>query len=438
MAQHLLGALRVPSTSGQIEAAAVKSRSRLQHVFDALAQLLTRKRITVQASLLAILLWGAYAVNLATPGLRDLAGDFKGGDFLHFYIAGSLLRAGRAIDLYDPSAHAVLQKALLPQSAGTYFVPMYGPQFYLLVEPLAALPYAWAALVWALLNGALYFGSCYAVLRTCRYLRSQSGLVFLLAVAYPAFFSLIAFGQSSAPALALFVLAFLALETRQAFLAGLAIGCLVYKPQLGVAAGIALLGAGEWKLIAGAITAAVTQLGFAWIYFGSEVMKRYGQSFFRLRSAEPFLEPKLYQMHSLRSFWSLLLPWESAAFAVYLLSAVAILLVGVICWRRGKDGRLVFATLLFCTVLVAPHLWTYDLVILAPAFLLIAEWVLQHPARQTAKRVWLVLYACYALPLLGPLARFTRVQLSVIAFAVMMFVLWKANSNLCERSEPLA
>jgi hypothetical protein len=33
------------------------------------------------------------------------------------------------------------------------------------------------------------------------------------------------------------------------------------------------------------------------------------------------------------------------------------------------------------------------------------------------------LYSCYALPLLGLVAQFTRVQLSVIAFAVMTLAL---------------
>jgi hypothetical protein len=166
-------------------------------------------------------------------------------------------------------------------------------------------------------------------------------------------------------------------------------------------------------------------------------MKRYGEAFLRLPSAQPFLEPKLYQMHSLRSFWSLLLPWKSVAFGLYATSALAILAIGVTCWRRGRDRRLVFATLLLCTVLVAPHLWIYDLVILAPAFVLVGDWALQHCQGQTAGDIWLLLYACYLLPLLGPLAKFTRVQLSVIAFAGTLFLLSKVNANLSNRSEVL-
>src|SRR5205807_5718859 len=133
--------------------------------------------------------------------------------------------------------------------------------------------------------------------------------------------------------------------------------------------------------------------------------------------------PKLYQMHSLRSFWSLLLPWRNAALVLYILCSVALLALGIVHWRRAKDLRLRYAMLLLGTVLVAPHLWIYDLVILAPALLLIGDWVLEHRERESAADVRLLLYSCYTLPLLGLVAQFTRVQLSVIAFAAMTLVL---------------
>ena len=43
----------------------------------------------------------------------------------------------------------------------------------------------------------------------------------------------------------------------------------------------------------------------------------------------PLLEPRLYQTHSLRAFWSLLLPWPRVAFALYAVSTVAILVLAV-------------------------------------------------------------------------------------------------------------
>jgi hypothetical protein len=422
-----------PTTSKQIESRTGTRAMLVRHVVDRFANLLTRKRIAAQSGVLAIVLWSAYAINLAIPGLLDRAGHVKGADFLHFYTAAQLLRAGRANELYDPTAHARLQTALLRESAGTYFVPMYGPQVYLMFEPLAALPYRLAALAWGLLNGVLYFGSCYALLRTCRYLRSQAHLVFLLAAAYPPFFSLVAFGQSSAPALVLFVVAFRALRSRHRFLAGLAIGSLVYKPQLALAGVTILVVAGEWKTISGAMTAAIAQLGFAWAYFGSGVMNRYLQTFLNLRNSEPFLEPKLYQMHSLRTFWSLLLPGRNLALTVYIVTSIIFLALGIKAWKKREDLRLRFAVLLLCTVLVAPHLWIYDLVIVAPVFLLVGEWMLEGSER---RNVAVLLYACYVLPLLGPLAQFTRVQLSVVVFALMVLVLCKRDLSLLANAQP--
>ena len=396
----------------------------MQFLVFRLSKLLTPRRLAIYASLLASCLWSAYAIDLATPGLRDRAGNFKAADFLHFYTAATLIRNGRADVLYDPSVLAALQQKMLPQSAGTYFVAMYGPQVYLLFTPLATLPYGWAALIWSLLNCAIYAGCCYALWRSSPALKRCGHLVFLLAVAYPGFFSLIAFGQSSAPALVLFTLAFLALKIRQPFLAGLAIGCLIYKPQLGIAAAIVFTMAGEWRIIAGAAIAAATQLGLAWTLFGSEVLRHHAEMLLRLSPAQPFLEPKLYQMHSLRSFWMLLVPWRSGAMGLYLISAVAALAITVACWRKGCDLRLRYAALLFCTALVAPHLWIYDLVILVPAFVLTADWALESSSNPLKSLLGVVLYGCYVLPLLGPITSVIRLQLSVPAFAVCLWVLW--------------
>ena len=71
-------------------------------------------------------------------------------------------------------------------------------------------------------------------------------------------------------------------------------------------------------------------------------------------------------MHSLRAFWNLLLPWPDAAFTLYILTAIGILIFAIACWRRPAPLEHRFAIMLLATVLVAPHLTVYDLVILTP------------------------------------------------------------------------
>jgi hypothetical protein len=78
-------------------------------------------------------------------------------------------------------------------------------------------------------------------------------------------------------------------------------------------------------------------------------------------------------------------------------------------------------------VLVSPHLTVYDLVILAPAFLLLADW-----AEGKWFRVpWLgwLLYLTYLLPLTGPAARWTHLQLSVLAMTALLWVIYRNASD---------
>jgi hypothetical protein len=78
-------------------------------------------------------------------------------------------------------------------------------------------------------------------------------------------------------------------------------------------------------------------------------------------------------------------------------------------------------------VLVAPHLTVYDLVILAPAFILLADWLVGQPPTESTWWLGTLLYLVYMLPLLGFLTRRTHVQLSVVAMAATVFLLWSIS-----------
>ena len=105
----------------------------------------------------------------------------------------------------------------------------------------------------------------------------------------------------------------------------------------------------------------------------------------------------MYQTHSLRSFWSSLLPWPRVALILYGVSALAVLVFAVRVWKGGLPPALRFPTFLFATVLVSPHLSVYDLIILAPAFLLLADWAMSHADDQSAPLIQHLLYFCYPL-----------------------------------------
>jgi alpha-1,2-mannosyltransferase len=386
---------------------------------------LTARRIRVHGLLLVICMWSVYAADLATPGLRDRNGLVKGTDFLHFYTLGTLaLHRGGQV-LYDMQAQSTLAQKIGPGISATLYVPLYGPQVSLLFSPFALLPYGWALLAWLLLNAALYGLCVYAVWKTCPNLQGHGWTVLILAIAFPGFFHLVAWGQTSGLALACFTLAFLALRSHRLFFAGLAIGGLIFKPQLGCAAAVIFIMSGEGKIVLGAVISALAQLAVAWGYYGTAVMRDYWHALLHVREIIPLLEPRPYQMHSLRAFWSLLLPWPSGAFALYIASALAVLVLTFRVWKSKLPLGVRYSALLIATVLVSPHLTVYDLVILAPAFLWFADWTLESFGQRSVSAVPALLYACYPLFLLGPLTRFTHLQLSVPA---MVALLWTSNA----------
>jgi len=386
------------------------------------ASWVTARRIRVHGLLLAVCLWTAYAVEMSTPGLRDRNGLIKGTDFLHFYTLGNIALQRRGDLLYDMQAQAALLQKLVPDAAGNVYVPLYGPQVSLLFTPLARMSYPAALTIWLLVNTLIYGTCCYLMWKHCANLRAQPWTVLIAALAFPGFFHLILWGQTSGLALLCFTLAFLALNKNRPYLAGLAMGSLIFKPQLGLAAAVIFLFASEWKLIAGAILAALAQLGIGWLYYGTPVTREYLSALMNVRNVLPMLEPRPYQMHSLRAFWSLLIPWPPLAFILYVATAVAVLAVAARCWRSKIPLGLRYSALMLATVLVAPHLTVYDLVVLAPVFLLMADWALGTGAK-SSPFVPILIYLCYPLFLLGPLARLTHLQLSVIAMTELLFLI---------------
>ncbi len=384
---------------------------------------LTVRRIQVHALLLAVGIWTAYAVNLNTPGLRDRGGQIKGSDFLHFYTLGTLAHQNRGDLLYNIPEQTDLLQKIVPEARGYIYVPLYGPQVSLFFCPFAYLPYSRAWVAWSLLNVLIYAACCYAVWKCCANLGGHGWTVLLAACAFPGISQLLVWGQTSGLALLFFALAYLALRNKRDFLAGLAIGCLIFKPQLGLAASVVFLCTQRWKILSGALLSGSLQLMIAWLHYGSSVMRDYVDALARSGHLMALLEPRLYQTHSLRTFWSMIMPWPGAAFGFYLASAAIVLILVVRCWRAEPGLEVQFPALLMATVLVSPHLTVYDLVILAPAFLLLADWTAARVSEKQSRQLQLLIYSCFGLFLLGPIVRVVHVQFSVIAMTAMVVIL---------------
>lgn len=384
---------------------------------------LTAKRLRAHALLLAVATWGICLWTISSPTLRDRNGNLKGTDFLHFYTLGSLAIAHRGGELYDTQSQAVLAAQRVPEAASIRYLPLYPPQVSILFVPFAYLSYGWALALWWLCTTLIYGICCYLIWRTCLGLRDYGGIVGLGAVAFPAFVHLIAWGQTAALAMACFTAVFLLLRNQSEFAAGLALGCLIFKPQLGLASALVFIAVGNWKIVAGATLSAGAQIAAGLAYYSIEPF----DSWLRILSHVPGLltsfEPRPYQTHCLRTFWAMLVPWNKVSLGLYVITAIAVLACTVGIWQQTQSLSLKYSALLLATVLVSPHLTVYDLVILAPAILLLADWRVSYP--KTSQALGILLYLVYLFPLLGPYARWIHIQVSVIAMLALLYSIWR-------------
>jgi hypothetical protein len=408
------------------------------------AKFLTPRRVRAHATILALCLWGVCAVDFLVPGSFDRAGNVKFQDFLSFYISGKLIAQARTADLYNQPARAAEMLAIVqthvatdafvrsPTTPSNVRLPnLYGPQFSLLFVPLARFPFLIAAQIWVAFSLIVFAACIHLVLKSCPSLLPYSRTVMLCAVAFPPLFHFFVRGQNSVLILLCFTAAYLAFRAQRDWLAGIALGFLIFKPQFLVAIPLVLLLSQAWKPLVALVVSAAAQLAFTRIYFGPAVTHAYFATLGHLSRAIDTAELSLapIQMHSLRSFWSLLIPWHDVALVLYMLSSIVIVIVTAAAWRSPAPLALRFSALTLAAVLVNPHLFVYDLLVLAPALLLLVDWTLTNPRHSSSAALRVLAYLSFLLPLFGPLAQWTHLQLSVPAFTLLLWLLWRNSAT---------
>jgi len=347
-------------------------------------------------------------------------------DFIQFYVPGAIANRHDIAALYDIDQWAALVPRLVPGVTDARFPPIYGPQISLLFAPLARLPYGTAVMVWMVLTLTASLACGYWVWNACPRLRRYRAAAILLLVASPALHFAISFTQISALALLCVTGAFFALRANRPFLAGVAIGSLVYKPQLGIAAAVIFVAAAEWKVVLGAILGAILQLGAAAVFWGPAVLGDYAAALIRLTPQIPIqFEPYRFQMHSWLAFFSLLGVPDRPAMIAYVIVAAVILFIALRCWKSPAPLAVRYSVFLFATVLVDPHIYVYDLLVLIPALLLLWDWTIEQGS--TGSRG--LLYLCYWTPLMGAVALSTRIQVSVMILSVTGLVIVRAAAS---------
>lgn len=363
------------------------------------------------AVILAGVLWiGAAVLYLGSPGALDMFGRLKGPDFVHFYTLGRVALLGEPDLLYDRRALHEFQTAIVPDGAPERFEPVYPPQTAVLFASIAWMPYGAALLAWTLFTAAIYALAVFLAWRRWRGALPDRVLVVAAAAGFPPFWNLILHGQTTAVPLLAFLLGWLALERRRPFWAGCALSLLALKPQLGLVLAAIVIAGGEWRMLAGALAGSAAQVLVVWGALGAGVIAAYAEVLRNLPRLADLLEPRPYQLHSIKAV-TRLLP-GAADTSIWLLVSAIVVWQTIRVWRSGEPVAVRIAVVVLASVLVSPHLTIYDATLLALPLLLLGGWVESAGHERAAAQYWPAVYWLFV-AFLVPVALVTKVQVSV-------------------------
>jgi hypothetical protein len=374
------------------------------------------------AILVASLLWCvAGVIAFAGPGYRSIFGPLKGSDFIQFYTLGHIDARAAPSTLYNPDAFHRLQTQLVPESDPEHYLTVYPPHVTFLFRPFAQLTYGTAALVWALVTAITYGACVWLAWRPFRAVLSDRRLFIAAAAAFPPFWYLVLHGQTAIVPLMAFCLGWLALEHRRPFWAGMALGLMLLKPQFALVLAVVVLVCREWSMLAGAIVSVGVQVIATVTWLGATVVRDYAAVVTRYAQLRELLEPKPEQLHSISAVTNRLsADWGMILWA--LLSAVVIVQT-IRVWRSSAPVSLRAADLLLASVLVNPHVFVYDAVVLAPALVWLAGWVYREESTlQITKSVFVLAVYGLSLSLLVPSGALIPIQVSVLVLAGLFAV----------------
>jgi hypothetical protein len=306
-------------------------------------------------SWLAISVIVAVAWLLLARNNLDLLGKPVGTDFVSFWTASQATLAGHPWEVYNMAQHHVAQTRLFGRDIGDYAF-FYPPMFLLLCLPLAGLPYLVSLGAWLGVTGVAYA----RVVRAC--LGEHGGWIAVLA--FPAVLINVGHGQNGFLSAALFGGGSLLLD-RRPVLAGAILGCLIYKPHIGLVIPVALIASGRWRTILGAAgSAAVLILLSIWA-FGLATWRAFlGVS----PMARAALERNLVgdaKMQSVFAAVRLLHGSLGLAYAAQGAMALGVCAALVLSHRKAFRSPAEGPAMVAAALLISPFLLDYDLILLA-------------------------------------------------------------------------
>ena len=350
----------------------------------------------------AVILAGAF---LNGTWLIDAQGRAIANDFVNVWAAGHLALDGQAAGAYDWTLHKAAEVRAVGHMFDGYYGWHYPPTFLFAAAMLAVLPYTAAALAWLAATLPVYAASVRGIVG------ERAGI--LVALGSPAVLWNITAGQNGFVTAAL-IGGTLALVPRRPWLAGLCLGLLSYKPHFGLLFPVALIAAGQWRVIVAAAFVTTGMIALSLVAFGTEAW----QAFFHWMpiTSRVVLGDGSADFSRLQSLFGLVRAHggdEWLAWGAQGTLMLALVVATAWLWRSRAAYELKAAALSCAALLATPYLYMYDLVALTVPVAFLIRFALQR--RFLAGEV-AGLIAAVALLLSFP---YTKTQVGLAATAIV-------------------
>lgn len=334
-----------------------------------------------------------------------------GGDFVQFYTFGAIARQGAWAVQYDWPAFHRVQVGLVPSSAAYEYPPAYPPLVPALYALVSFAPFPIAYVIWTALSAAIYCGVVALAARG----HAAKWPIVGACLLFPPFVAHVLAGQSTVWPLAGFVGGWWALSRTKPFVGGLALSVIAVKPHFGLALAFVLVAMRLWPVIAGIVVGLVAHAALSIAVCGTAAVTAYLATTIRILRDTSIIDPSDQRhTHALRAALETLAPHDLATIA-WLAASAAVIWVTVQVWRRQDLWTLRMAALMIATLLVSPHVQTYDAILLAPAVVWLCSWgvATRQPSIVLGSLLLSVLFVV-------PSARFLSIRLTLPLMAWML------------------
>ena len=309
--------------------------------------------------LVALFCW-RYAQSL--NGISEGSGDFLGRDFINFWAVGKFPGTSTVADLYDAKLYRDYLISLFGEPLNRYAYS-YPPHAILFFSIFGVVSYFWALFLWSVGGVA----TMYSAVRNYR-----DALPHYFWLICPATFICLFSGQIGLFLAGLFIWGML-LSPRKPVLAGILIGCLTIKPQLGPLLVIALIVSGQWKtIISATVTTMVLVIGSIlfygvepWSIFLFETLSHQSDIISSKYGVFDYMVPSVFK-------WAINMGWSVAvAWALQALSIALSIYLTIRMFRSNFTWLEKVAVLCVLTFLFSPYMAIYDMAMLLPAAIIL-------------------------------------------------------------------